>query len=145
MGGRKWHLIAAGAAASAVAGVVLANDTTPTATLNAHPFASVDYLPDNGGMVVASPTIDVTTVIETPPPAPPAKPTSSATTSTAPSSKPRERPPNFTITFSIPELPSYFPDCAVARAVGAAPIRRGQPGYREELDGDHDGTACEKR
>ncbi|MES2043690.1 MAG: excalibur calcium-binding domain-containing protein [Pseudomonadota bacterium] len=37
----------------------------------------------------------------------------------------------------------YYPRCAVARAVGAAPIHRGSPGYREELDADGDGVACE--
>jgi hypothetical protein len=40
-------------------------------------------------------------------------------------------------------LPAYFPDCAAARAAGAAPIYAGQPGYRPELDGDDDGVACE--
>ncbi|MDI1295200.1 MAG: excalibur calcium-binding domain-containing protein, partial [bacterium] len=33
--------------------------------------------------------------------------------------------------------------CREARAAGAAPIYRGQPGYGEHMDGDHDGIACE--
>jgi hypothetical protein len=37
----------------------------------------------------------------------------------------------------------YYPNCAAARAAGAAPINEGQPGYRAELDGDDDGIACE--
>lgn len=37
----------------------------------------------------------------------------------------------------------YYPNCATARAVGAAPINRGEPGYRPELDADSDGIACE--
>jgi hypothetical protein len=37
----------------------------------------------------------------------------------------------------------YYPRCAVARAAGAAPIYRGAPGYREGLDRDGDGVACE--
>ncbi|MHA0040636.1 excalibur calcium-binding domain-containing protein [Deinococcus sp. PEB2-63] len=38
-----------------------------------------------------------------------------------------------------------FASCAAARAAGAAlPLRRGQPGYRPELDGDGDGLACER-
>ena len=37
----------------------------------------------------------------------------------------------------------YFPGCDAARAAGAAPIYRWQPGYREEMDGDNDGVACE--
>ena len=32
----------------------------------------------------------------------------------------------------------YYPDCAAARAAGAAPIRIGRPGYRPELDPDND-------
>lgn len=37
----------------------------------------------------------------------------------------------------------YYPNCAAARAAGAAPIRIGQPGYRLGLDADLDGIACE--
>lgn len=38
---------------------------------------------------------------------------------------------------------SYFPNCASARAAGAAPLRRGDAGYRPGLDRDGDGVACE--
>ena len=41
------------------------------------------------------------------------------------------------------ELSVYYRNCDAARAAGAAPIYRGQPGYREGLDGDSDGIACE--
>lgn len=37
----------------------------------------------------------------------------------------------------------YFSSCAEARAAGAAPLRRGDPGYRAGLDRDDDGVACE--
>jgi len=37
----------------------------------------------------------------------------------------------------------YYSGCDDARASGAAPIYRGQPGYREGMDGDLDGIACE--
>jgi len=37
----------------------------------------------------------------------------------------------------------YFPNCAAARAAGAAPVRRGQPGYAPHLDRDNDGVGCE--
>lgn len=37
----------------------------------------------------------------------------------------------------------YYRNCDAARAAGAAPIRAGQPGYREGMDGDGDGIACE--
>ncbi len=38
---------------------------------------------------------------------------------------------------------TYYAGCNEARAAGAAPIYRGQPGYREGMDGDNDGIACE--
>ena len=38
----------------------------------------------------------------------------------------------------------YYPNCAAARAAGAAPIRRGEPGYGTHLDRDGDGRACER-
>lgn len=41
------------------------------------------------------------------------------------------------------EASVYYPGCHAARAAGVAPIYRGQPGYREGMDGDHDGIACE--
>ncbi|MET8757791.1 excalibur calcium-binding domain-containing protein [Lentzea sp. NPDC004782] len=37
----------------------------------------------------------------------------------------------------------YYATCAAARAAGAAPLHRGQPGYRPALDRDNDGIACE--
>lgn len=37
----------------------------------------------------------------------------------------------------------YYPNCTAARAAGAAPIYRGQPGYGKHLDRDGDGKACE--
>lgn len=37
----------------------------------------------------------------------------------------------------------HFRNCAAARAAGAAPLYRGRPGYRPEMDGDNDGIACE--
>ena len=36
-----------------------------------------------------------------------------------------------------------FSDCRSAWEAGAAPIRRGEPGYAPSLDGDGDGVACE--
>ena len=36
-----------------------------------------------------------------------------------------------------------FRNCAEARAAGAAPLRRGEPGYGTHLDRDGDGIACE--
>ncbi|WP_083401430.1 excalibur calcium-binding domain-containing protein [Pseudofrankia saprophytica] len=37
----------------------------------------------------------------------------------------------------------YYANCSEARAAGAAPLHRGDPGYRSALDRDDDGVACE--
>ncbi|MCK0533357.1 excalibur calcium-binding domain-containing protein [Sphingobium sp. MAH-33] len=42
-----------------------------------------------------------------------------------------------------PQAGDYWPGCNSARAAGTAPIYDGEPGYREEMDGDGDGIACE--
>lgn len=36
-----------------------------------------------------------------------------------------------------------FANCTEARAAGAAPVRRGDPGYGPHLDRDNDGIGCE--
>lgn len=51
------------------------------------------------------------------------------------------RPQGFTSTPATVSGP--FPNCAAARAAGAAPVRRGDPGYASHLDRDNDGVGCE--
>ncbi|WP_243757528.1 DUF1524 domain-containing protein [Allobranchiibius sp. GilTou38] len=60
--------------------------------------------------------------------------------------------PSTTYTSPLPLVPTttapqpadvYYANCAAARAAGAAPLYRGQPGYRSGLDRDDDGVACE--
>jgi len=36
----------------------------------------------------------------------------------------------------------YYENCDAVRAAGAAPIRRGEPGYARHLDRDNDGQGC---
>lgn len=38
---------------------------------------------------------------------------------------------------------TYYANCSAARAAGAAPVRRGDPGYASHLDRDGDGVGCE--
>lgn len=38
---------------------------------------------------------------------------------------------------------AYYRNCDAARDAGAAPVRRGDPGYGRHLDRDGDGVACE--
>lgn len=44
-----------------------------------------------------------------------------------------------------PAAPSatYYKNCSAARDAGAAPVRRGDPGYGSHLDRDGDGVGCE--
>src|SRR5829696_4024725 len=42
-----------------------------------------------------------------------------------------------------PARTAPFENCAAARAAGAAPVYRGQPGYGPHLDGNDDGVGCE--
>lgn len=38
---------------------------------------------------------------------------------------------------------TYYANCSEARDAGAAPVRRGDPGYGSHLDRDGDGVGCE--
>jgi hypothetical protein len=42
-----------------------------------------------------------------------------------------------------PRSNGAFQNCTAARAAGAAPVRRGDPGYGPHLDRDGDGVGCE--
>ena len=42
-----------------------------------------------------------------------------------------------------PLISVYFQNCDAARAAGAAPVHRGDPGYGSHLDRDGDGVGCE--
>lgn len=37
----------------------------------------------------------------------------------------------------------HYSGCNEVRALGKAPLHAGEPGYREDMDGDGDGIACE--
>lgn len=69
---------------------------------------------------------------------PSAVPPARSTTS-PPSSAPRQ-------SFTQPttgQVRGAFRNCTEARAAGAAPVLRGQPGYGSHLDRDNDGIGCE--
>jgi hypothetical protein len=59
---------------------------------------------------------------------------SSSTVAPTPTPKPYTPPPSSSV---------YYANCTEAKAAGAAPIYRGEPGYRSALDRDNDGVACE--
>jgi len=47
------------------------------------------------------------------------------------------------VTTHSSEPSPYYKNCDAARAAGAAPLIRGEPGYAPHLDRDNDGVACE--
>lgn len=87
----------------------------------------------------------------TPSPSPSTTPTPSPEPTTT---EPTPEPPVDTpIEEPTPEPPAqpepapqqaYYSSCREAKAAGAAPLYRGDPGYRSGLDRDGDGVACEK-
>ena len=52
-------------------------------------------------------------------------------------------PPSSKRAFSGAPASSAFRNCAAARAAGAAPVYRGDPGFGDHLDRDGDGVGCE--
>jgi len=88
----------------------------------------------------ASPTVQVSS------PAPRKTTTRPATQQPKPKPKvtTRRPTPKPTRTTRAPEPADvYYVNCAAVRAAGAAPIRRGDPGYSRKLDRDGDGVGCE--
>ena len=64
----------------------------------------------------------------------------------APAQSPRPAPttrPQGLLSNNAPATGGPFPNCAAARAAGAAPVRQGDPGYSRRLDRDGDGVGCE--
>ncbi|MFJ6382518.1 excalibur calcium-binding domain-containing protein [Kitasatospora sp. NPDC092039] len=78
-----------------------------------------------------------------------AAPTPTATATATPAPTPTQAPvpaqPSAPSEAAPPKADVYFADCAAAWAGGAAPLHRGDAGYRAGLDSDGDGTACETR
>jgi hypothetical protein len=102
-------------------------DTPPTATADPDPARSVEVFdPPEDGSPTAGPT-------DVPAPTVPAVP------KPPPGPEPEPPPPD-----DEPDEDVYYANCAAARRAGAAPIRRGEPGYRRGLDRDGDGVACDR-
>jgi len=60
----------------------------------------------------------------------------------APTVRPRQDTPKSSLRPAQPARRA-FRNCTEARAAGAAPVRRGEPGYGAHLDRDNDGIGCE--
>ncbi|SER43527.1 micrococcal nuclease [Gracilibacillus ureilyticus] len=44
---------------------------------------------------------------------------------------------------TVPSDEVYFQNCTEAHEAGVTPLHEGDPGYRQQMDGDKDGIACE--
>ncbi|MFF8829783.1 excalibur calcium-binding domain-containing protein [Streptomyces sp. NPDC015131] len=73
--------------------------------------------------------------------------TATATATTRVTVAPAPAPPADTSTDTSTESDAggdtYYANCAAARAAGAAPVHRGDPGYARHLDRDNDGVGCD--
>ena len=128
-------------------GAAGSSDHAPPAQQQAAPKSTVVYSPSPVPTVIYSPSpVPVTEAPAAPPVAAPSAPgaeqgsdTSEGDAGAGASSGAGEAP-------AQPESDSgsvYYRNCKAARDAGAAPLYRGQPGYRPELDRDKDGIACE--
>lgn len=61
----------------------------------------------------------------------------------APTETPPPRDDSSSSSTVRPLMGGSYANCAAARAAGAAPVRRGEPGYGSHLDRDNDGVGCE--
>ncbi len=101
--------------------------------------ATTTSAPPSSTTSSASPTTTTTTTVAAPPnPAVAETNTRTPVPALAPT-------PTRTATPQVPSGGTPYRSCAAARAAGAAPLYRGQPGYSSDLDRDGDGVACESR
>jgi len=116
-------------------------DETPAESNNlvgADPSASPSESPSPSPSL-ATPAVDVVVPTADAVPAPVVTTTNPAPVKTT--AKPPA--PVKTTTKPAPPPAVYYKNCDDVRAHGAAPLYRGQPGYRAGLDRDGDGVACE--
>lgn len=83
-------------------------------------------------------TAPTTTSTAPPTTQPPPPPTTQAPPPPPPTTQAPPPPPPPTQSVS-----TYYENCSAAKAAGAAPVYRGDPGYGSHLDRDNDGVGCE--
>ena len=64
-------------------------------------------------------------------------------TELAPAAEPQAEPDADPVLVAPATAAVYYQNCSHARAMGAAPVYRGDPGYARKLDRDGDGVGCE--
>ena len=140
----KIHTATAGVLAGALAGALLLTGCSssvraPKPVPSASSSTSVSASPSVSATPSSSPTPSASaTPSESPTPTvtPSPVPTTEAPAQQAPAQPVQQAPARSSV---------YYETCADARAAGAAPLHRGEPGYRPGLDKDGDGVACEPK
>lgn len=100
---------------------------------------------DAGPLPTSAPVPTGTPAASTPTASSPAASSPARRASTAPVAPTKAAPRRTTPARpAAPRTSVYYRNCAAARAAGAAPIYRGEPGYARHLDRDNDGIACER-
>jgi hypothetical protein len=112
------------------------SSTAVTSTTVAAPASTV-------APTIAAPTTAKPAVTEPPRVLPIAAPVDTEPAAAAPETSPAATTAGTSPASTAPGTSVYFKNCAEARAAGAAPLHRGDPGYRAALDKDNDGIACE--
>lgn len=154
----SWRIAGPGAALALVLGMLI----SPSAPKESTPVSGL-LGPTSVATVTSSATQTITVTASTTTTTAPSSTTTTAattTTTTAPPPNPvvtetntrtpvpTAAAPRTPTTTVAPEAPSggstSYPNCTAAKAAGAAPIYKGQPGYRSGLDRDGDGIACDK-
>jgi len=104
-------------------------ETTGTETTTTGPTATTQLVPEES---TTTPPAVPRGIIGTAPPATDPPETDPPATDPPATDPPTTRAPAVS-----------YRNCSEVKAAGAAPIRRGQPGYSSSLDRDGDGIACE--
>lgn len=89
----------------------------------------------------APPTTTRPSTTAAPTTTPPTAPPTTAAPITAPTTT--AEPVSVTAAPPVSDTGVYYQNCTAAKAAGAAPVYRGDPGYGGHLDRDGDGIGCE--
>ena len=125
--------------------------SAPSSSTSASASTSVSATPSSSPTPSASATPSESpspTVIPSPVPTTEA-PAQQAPAQEAPAQVATETPAQQAPAQPVQQAPAqssvYYKNCDAVRAAGAAPLHRGEPGYRPGLDSDGDGVACEPK
>ena len=134
-------LLLAGCSSSVRAPKVTPSASSSSTSASASP--SVSATPSSSPTPSASATPSPTVI---PSPVPTTEAPAQAPAAEAPSAQAPAAPVSEAPAQQAPAQSSvYYKNCDAVRAAGAAPLHRGEPGYRPGLDSDGDGVACEPK